>query len=104
MANNQTFRGSASLNPVTNPLIINQVSDVTPNTAYSISIPDGAKRFMIKSRTPSILLLSYDVAFTDYITVGAYNSYSEENIIADNLTIHLKCSVSLAVTEVVTWS
>ena len=100
----QTFRGSASLNPPTTPTVINQTAHATPNTAYSIVIPNGTKKFMIKSRAPSILLISFDVAFTDYFTLGVYNSYSEENILTDNLTIYLKCSVSLSVTEVVTWS
>lgn len=103
MANNQTFRGSASLSPPTVATILNETSPVTPMDQFSILLPDNTKRFIIKPRTDVTLLLAYDVSFAEYFTIPKRNSYSEDNIILNNTTIYLKSSGVSSEIEVITW-
>lgn len=102
--NTQTFRGKASLGPASTPSIIIETAPATPLDQFTIVIPTGTKRFLIKPRTQSNFFISFDVSFADYISFPVNTYYSEENILLDSMTIYLKCSVGNTVMETITWS
>ena len=100
----QTFRGSATLSPPTTALILTATAPVTPLDQFTLVIPNGTKRFLIKPRTQSSFFVAYNVSFVDYVSFSANNVYGEENILVDSMTIYLKCSVANTVMECITWS
>lgn len=102
--NTQTFRGKASLGPASTPLVLTSTAPATPFDQFTLVIPSGTKRFLIKPRTQSNFLLSFDVSFVDYVSFSANSYYSEDNILIDSMTIYLKCSVASTVMECITWS
>lgn len=100
----QTYRGKATLDPPSIPLVFTSAAPVTPLDQFTLIIPSGTKKFLIKPRTQSSFLVSFDVSFIDYISFSANSYYSEENILVDSMTIYLKCSVASTVMECITWS
>lgn len=101
--NTQTFRGKAILEPSRTPVVENLVSDATPLNVFTYIVPDTTKKIFIRARSSANLQLSFDVAFTNYITIPKNNSYNEDGILFSG-TLYFKCDQASVTIEILTWS
>jgi len=84
------------------PSIFN-VTAILANIEYSQAIPNNSKKFRIKARTNAKLELYFASAAADIITVLPGNSYKEENLTTNNLTLYFKSSKAGEVIEILSW-
>lgn len=101
---NQTFRGSATLNPPTTSTIFN-VSVPTANTEVSQTLPVGTKKIFIKCRGTAKIQYSFVVteSATKFITIprGATQPIDGINFSGD---IYFQTSEGSQVVEIEAWT
>lgn len=93
------------VNGATSPFVAN-VSIVSANTEYSYTFPTNTKKFHIKLRDGQRLQLAYisgDTG-TTYVTLPAYNLYTEENITLTSVTLYFQSPVGSNVAEIIYWT
>lgn len=90
---------------VTTPDIINLSMPIS-GTEYTASLPANTARFFLRSRTDSILQLSYTSGETGtkYLTIYPGETYVEERIDKVSLDLYLQSSKSAETVEIVSWS
>lgn len=91
---------------VTAPTIVNQTL-LLADTEYSIVIPEGAKRFQIRTRQDCILRVAYVSGGTAslYRTVGYGNQYEEGGLsLSGGLTVYLRPNKGSVDIELTYWS
>lgn len=84
------------------PSIFNVIA-VAANVEYSQAIPNNSKKFRIKARTSAKLELYFAAAAVDILTVSPGNSYIEDKLTTNNLTLYFKSSKAGEVVEIVSW-
>jgi len=82
---------------------IKNITAVLANTEYSQAIPNNSKKFRIKARNNAKLQLYFASAAADIITILPGNSYLEDKLTTNNLTLYFKSSKAGEVVEIVSW-
>lgn len=87
------------------PVIYN-VTCVAGGTEYSQALPANCKRYTIKARTSYAIQMAYVVteSGTNYITVPASSSKTEENLEAASTTLYFQSTQAGVVVEIEAWS
>ena len=91
---------------VFDPIVENIVTDATPNTETSHTLPTGTKRFLLKARTSAILKLAYAVGTsgTTFATIERRNFYLEDRIGSGTTTLYLQSPTASVTVEIISWS
>ena len=99
------------------PLIIERkaLAGVTPqifnvelteaNTEYAFALPDGARSFLFKTRTPEHpLKVSFEQGKSGSVFMTFYKTgLSEENILARSQVLYFQSPISGCIVEVLIW-
>lgn len=87
----------------TSPIVFN-VDAPTAMTELSLSLPEGTKKFILKSRKVSSLLVYWVSPMVDYITVPLGGFYSRDALKLSGATVYFQSSIGNNVIEVEAWT
>lgn len=83
---------------------IENITTVAANTEYNFVLPDETKRFAIRLReTDSPLKVKYQSG-GNHILLPRGTSYSEENLVTDNVTLYFETELSNRTVEIIYWT
>ena len=101
----QTFRGRATLEPGSAPIITNLVSPGTASTEFSHTFAANTKKILIRCRGRATTQFSFTAteSGTKYITIRPSTVYTENNILF-NGTIYLQVDKASQTIEILEWS
>lgn len=93
------------LSGASNPTVVN-VAIVTANTEYSYTLPTNTKKFHLKIRDNAVLKLTYTAAQsgTTYVTLPAFNVYTEESLSVTGVTLYFQSTSPTQVVEIISWT
>lgn len=77
---------------------------VSNDNFYPILISASAKKFIIKARDVTSLLLKATHASSDFMTIRAGTSYSEFVTLKENMTLYVQSTRNNQVVELITWN
>jgi hypothetical protein len=97
-----TVRGKVVITGSSNPVIINAVLALA-NTEVEIVLPDLTRQFLIRCRDNATLKLAFQTGATEFITIPAGASYTEEGLQFSG-SLFVTSSKPTQVAEVVAWT
>lgn len=87
-----------------NPAIFN-LELTTSGTEYTQTLPSGTKSFLVRIRQSAKSELRYSSMSTEYLTLPAGTTYTEERIAGSStLTLYLSSSKDGSIAEIVAWT
>lgn len=88
----------------TTPTIYNKTM-TDADTEYSQALSSGCIAFLIKCRGDYAIKLAFveNASGTTYITVPAGQSYYEEGLWLNGVTLYIQCATAAQVAEIIEW-
>lgn len=93
------------LSGASNPTVAN-VSIGSANTEYNYLLPTNTKKFHLKMRDGAALKLAYTIGTTGttYVTIPAYNMYTEDQLSVTAVTLYFQTPSPSGVVEIISWT